>query len=83
MNPYASYLMFTFLYIWLLAVGLLGLVICKYPPATREVMYLAILFIIHKRDINIFIKCTSDTATHTCVWQQVYGIIEKEHSERH
>lgn len=43
MNPYASYLMFTFLYIWLLAVGLLGLVICKYPAATREVMYLAIL----------------------------------------
>ena len=38
MNPYASYLLFTFLYFWLLAVGLSGLVICKYPAATREVM---------------------------------------------
>ena len=38
MNPYASYLKFTFLYFGLLAVGLSGLVICKYPAATREVM---------------------------------------------
>ena len=41
------------------------------------------LVIIHKCDINIFIKSTSDTAAHTCVWQQVYGIIEKEHIARH
>ena len=32
------YFIVTFLYFWLLAVGLSGLVICKYPAATREVM---------------------------------------------
>ena len=33
------------------------------------------LVIIHKRDIDIFVQCTSDATTHSSVWQQVYGII--------
>ena len=41
------------------------------------------LVIIHKRDINIFIKSTSDAATYTSVWQQVYSIVKKEHIARH
>ena len=41
------------------------------------------LVIIHKCDINIFIKSTSDAATHTSVWQQVYSIVKKEHIARH
>jgi len=41
------------------------------------------LVIIHKRDIDIFVQCTSDATAHTCVWQQVYRIIEKEHIARH
>lgn len=41
------------------------------------------LVIIHKRDIDIFVKCTSDAATYTSVWQQVYGIVKKEHIARH
>ena len=41
------------------------------------------LVIIHKRDINTFIKSTSDAATHTSVWQQVYSIVKKEHIARH
>mgnify|MGYP006912275685 CR=1 FL=1 len=32
------------------------------------------LVIIHKRDIDTFVKCTSDAAAHTSVWQQVYSI---------
>lgn len=35
------------------------------------------LVIIHKRDINIFIKSTSDAATYTSIWQQVYGIVKR------
>lgn len=41
------------------------------------------LVIIHKRDIDIFVKCTSDAATYTSVWQQVYSIVKKEHIARH
>ena len=41
------------------------------------------LIIIRKCDIDIFVKCTGDTAAHTSVWQQIYGIIEKEHIARH
>ena len=41
------------------------------------------LVIIHKCDIDIFVQCTSDAATHTSVWQQVYGIVKKEHIARH
>ena len=41
------------------------------------------LVIIHKRDIDIFIQCTSDATTHSSVWQQVYGIVKKEHIARH
>ena len=40
------------------------------------------LVIIHKRDIDIFVKCTSDATTNTSVWQQVYSIVEKEHIAR-
>ena len=29
------------------------------------------LVIIHKRDIDIFVQCTSNAATYTSVWQQV------------
>lgn len=35
------------------------------------------LVIIHKRDIDIFVKCTSDATTNTSVWQQVYSIVKK------
>ena len=38
------------------------------------------LVIIHKRYIDIFVQCTSDAATYTSVWQQVYGIVKKEQS---
>ena len=41
------------------------------------------LVIIHKRDIDIFVKCTSDATTYTSVWQQVYSIVKKEHIARH
>lgn len=41
------------------------------------------LVIIHKRDIDIFVQCTSDATTHSSVWQQVYGIVKKEHIARH
>ena len=53
-----------------------------FPSPNRDDKFLC-LVIIHKRGIYIFIKCTSDAAAHTCVWQQVYGIIEKEHIARH
>ena len=32
---------------------------------------------------DIFVKCTSDAATYTSVWQQVYSIVKKEHIARH
>ena len=35
------------------------------------------LVIIHKRDIDIFVKCASDATTNTSVWQQVYSIVKK------
>ena len=35
------------------------------------------LVIIHKCDIDIFVQCTSDAATYTSVWQQVYGIVKR------
>ena len=35
------------------------------------------LVIIHKRDIDIFVQCTSDATTYTSVWQQVYSIVKK------
>ena len=35
------------------------------------------LVIIHKRDIDIFVQCTSDAATNTSVWQQVYSIVKR------
>ena len=41
------------------------------------------LVIIHKRDIDIFVQCTSDAATYTSVWKQVYSIVKKEHIARH
>ena len=41
------------------------------------------LVIIHKRYIDIFVQCTSDAATYTSVWQQVYGIVKKERIARH
>ena len=41
------------------------------------------LVIIHKRDIDVFVQSTSDAATYTCVWQQVYSIVKKEHITRH
>ena len=41
------------------------------------------LGIIRKRDIDIFVQCTSDAATYTSVWQQVYSIVKKEHIARH
>src|SRR5574344_279334 len=41
------------------------------------------LVIIHKCDIDVFIQSTSDAATYTSVWQQVYSIIKKEHIARH
>ena len=41
------------------------------------------LVIIHKCDINIFIKSTSDATTYTSVWQQVYSIVKKERIARH
>jgi len=56
MNPYASYLMFTFLYIWLLAVGLLGLVICKYPAATRDGTTFSEAMSLNK----LVVSCTSE-----------------------
>ena len=41
------------------------------------------LVIIHERDIDIFVQCTSDATTYTSVWQQVYSIVKKEHIARH
>ena len=53
-----------------------------FPSPNRDDKFLC-LVIIHKCDIDIFVQCTSDAATRTSVWQQVYSIIEKEHIARH
>ena len=53
-----------------------------FSSSNRDDKFLC-LVIIHKRYIDIFVKCTSDAATYTSVWQQVYGIIEKKHIARH
>lgn len=35
------------------------------------------LVIIHKCDIDVFVQSTSDAATYTSVWQQVYSIVKR------
>jgi len=35
------------------------------------------LVIIHKRDIDIFVKCTSDAATYTSVWQEYMALLKR------
>ena len=35
------------------------------------------LVIIHKRDIDIFVKCTSDAATYISVWQEYMALLKR------
>ena len=35
------------------------------------------LVIIHKRDIDIFVQCTSDATTYTSVWQQYIALLKR------
>ena len=52
------------------------------PPPKRNHKLLR-LVVICKCNIDIFIKRTSNATANARVWQQIYGIIEKEHIARH